>query len=157
MLHETTILYRWKEKEFEKGVRTKQWYIFFSIVFLLLIGVALFFKNYLLAILIFIAGFILWFSENENETQFVEISKRGIRIDDEYIPYEKIHAFWITKNEIGKPILILKVERNLHPIETLAIGKNINLEELRNVLLEYIEEKEMDEPSSNKLVHYFNL
>ena len=157
MLHETTILYRWKENEFESNPRTKVWYVWFTIVFAVIIIIALLFKNYLLAVLLFIAGFIIWFSDSKDHKQFVEISKRGIRIDDEYIPYEKIRSFWITKNEIGKPILILKVERGLHPIETIAIGKSIDLEELRNVLINYIEEKEMEEPSSNKIVHYFNL
>ncbi len=157
MLHETTILYRWKENEFEKTPRTKIWYIWFSIVFGVFILGSVFIKNYLLATLLLIAGFIIWFSDNRDHIQFVEISKRGIRIDDEYIPYEKIQYFWIVKNEIGKPILILKVNRSLHPTETVAIGKSIDLEELRNFLIKYIEEKEMEEPNSNKIVHYFNL
>lgn len=157
MLHETTILYRWKENEFEGSPRTKVWYVWFTIVFAILIIIAILFKNYLLAVLLLVAGFIIWFSDNKDHKQFVEISKRGIRIDDEYIPYERIHSFWVTKNEIGKPILILKVNRSLHPIETVAIGKDINLEELRNLLIEYIDEKEMEEPNSNKIVHYFNL
>jgi len=154
MIHRETIIYEWDEIEFSND-KSFTWYLVIGIISLLLIILAFYLRNYLFAFIIFVGAVVLSFMEGK-EIHHVEISKHGIKSNDEVIPYEKIQSFWIGENELGKPILILKVQRAFHPIETLPVPEKMGIEKLRNTLLEYIEEEEMDEPLTNKIIHKLN-
>ena len=152
MLHETSIKHRWFARGHIPRERTRTWYIWGGILFTLLIALALLFHNYLLALLIFLGAVVIFFTK-QDEYWAVEVSEYGIKINDTTYSYDDILSFWIGKDDEGQAILILRLNRPIHPTEVVPINQaEIDIPELRETLLEYIEEKEMDEPVSHKIV-----
>ncbi len=152
MLHETSVKYRWFARGHTPKERTRSWYIWGGILFALLIGIGLIFRNYLLSLLVFLGGVVIFFTK-QDEYWVVEVSEYGIKINDDAYSYDNILSFWIGKDDEGQPILILRLNRPLHPTEVVPVNQaEIDIPELRETLLEYIEEKEMDEPVSHKIV-----
>ena len=155
MLHKESIEFQWNYPEFEFKEKTKMWYLGVAIVSLIFIAIALLMKNYLFAFLILLGGFMMFtIATKEPMVVSAEVSKHGIKIHSEMHPYQDIFAFWIGESITQKPILIIKTKKKITPIIAIPLPPEINIMQLREFLLEFIEEEEIHEPFTDKLIEH---
>jgi hypothetical protein len=146
LAHEDTIVISWEAPEFVYTKNTPDW--FWGIGILTIAGsiASFLLHNALFGILILIGGVLLMiFSRKKPENLQVDLSEIGIRIGDEFLPYEKINAFSIhvDKHEHYKIFLRTKKEGN---VDTIApIANDIDPGQVREFLLNYIQEEELQE------------
>ncbi len=153
MLHRETIEYAWEAPEFEFKEKNKYWYWFVGIIALFLIGVAIYFENYLFGFLILIGGFLMFrLSNKEPLILHIEASDHGVKIDEEFFPYNEIHAFWIGENKNNEPILLIATNKPITPIISVRIHPEIELMEMREYLLQFIDEHKIKEPLTNQVI-----
>lgn len=153
MLHKESIEFIWESPEFEFKEKTKRWYWIVGIVALLLIILAIVLKNYLFGFLVLVGGFLMFILATKEPLSIpVEVSKHGIKVHEMLYPYSKITSFWIGENLKNEPILLFSSKRNINPIVSVVIQQHINIMQLRDYLLEFVEEIELREPFTDKII-----
>lgn len=154
MLHDNTIEYIWEVSEFEFKEKKKNWYWLIGLVAVLLMTVSVLMSNYLLTFLILI-GTLLMFAQANKEpiTMDVEISNHGIKIHQTMHEYPSIQSFWIKQKEEGNYVLILMTSERMTSLQSVNIPSHINPLELREFLLTYINEQELRESYTDKLIN----
>jgi len=153
MLHKETIAFAWETPEFEFRNKRKDWYWIVGIVAVVLIVVAIILQNYLFAFLVGIGAFLMiTLAAKEPLSLPVEISEQGIRIYNEMYSYESLYGFWLTYNKKEQPILLLLSDRKISPIVSIVIDDIINVMDLREYLSTFIEEQEMTESLTDRII-----
>lgn len=152
MVHKNTKLIEWTIQEYEQREKSTDWYWGVGIIGVAGVVLSAVFGNFLLAVLIFISGLLLIvFSGKQPEMVAVEISEQGIGVQNKLFLYHNIKSFWILDYGDNISKLVLNIDRMVNPIVSLPIHPEIPLEELRDVLLEFVTEEEMDEPVGDKI------
>lgn len=153
MLHNETIVFSWETSEFEFKEKRKDWYWIVSILALVLIGIAIYLNNYLFAFLIGIGAFLMInLASKEPLSLPIEISEHGVKIYNEMHSYETLHQFWITYNKKQEPMLLLLSDRKISPIISIVIDDEIDPMDVREYLGEFIEEQEMKESLTDRII-----
>lgn len=153
MLHNETISFFWETIEFEFKEKRKDWYWIVGVVALGLIITAIVIENYLFAFLVGMSAFLMInLAAKKPLSLSVEISEQGIKIYNEMYSYETLYSFWITYNKDDTPLLLLLSDRPVSPIISLTIDEDINLLELREYLSQFIEEQEMKESLTDRII-----
>lgn len=152
MAHDDTIIVEWTTPEFTYKPKHVDWYWGLGIIVLVIFVVSIVTRNFLLGILVLLAGGLLFFfSKKQPDFITCEISDQGIKINNSLYPYNNIVSFWIGANIYGEPILFLHIKRPISPVVILPVHPELNLPDLRDVLLQYLAEVEHEEPFGHKL------
>lgn len=142
----------WKALEYEERRRSPDW--FWSVGAIGIAGaVASFvFGNVLFGILILVGtiALVVQAIRKPRLTDF-EVNNRGVRVGKTLYLYDTLEAFWVTEEE--NPKLLLRSTKFLMPLITVPV-LDVSSADLRNYLLEHIEETEMHEPLSQKIMEY---
>lgn len=155
MLHKETIAFSWMVPEFEVKERRRNWHWIAGIIALLLVILSIIMSNYLLGFLIVLGAFIGYQLLHAEPLDLnVEISEHGIKYHNELLRYESISAFWISQNMNQKPVLILATDRSLSPKISILIPVGISIRDLREYLVEYIEEQEIQESFTDRFIEW---
>jgi hypothetical protein len=153
MLHKESTEFIWESPEFEFKEKNKNWYWYVGIVGVALIVLAIIFHNYLLGFLILVGGFLMFsLATKEPLILPIEVSQHGIKVHDDMYAYTTISAFWIGENKRNEAILLFSSSRPIAPIISVVIEPSINIMELREYLLEFINEQELREPFTDKII-----
>ena len=149
----------WDFLEFERPERSKSWYLFFVLAIGVLLGIAVYQVNFLFAVIIIIAAitFIHVSSREPRNLTFV-VDKSGVRVSDVYLPYSRIHSFYLIVNEDIKKLFI-EPRSIAKPRLAIMLNDDQDPEEIKEILLKYIPENKdrEDEPLSELLVRWFKL
>lgn len=143
----------WDTEEYQFKERSKDWFWGLGITALVICGIAIYAGNYFFAIFIVVAAFAVgFFSVREPQMVHIELSKDGVNINDEFIPYRAIKSFYITPVRTnGAQELLLTTTRGLLPVTTLPIHDN-DPEVLKTFLLQYIAEEVQEETPMQRLL-----
>lgn len=153
MLHKETIAFSWNTPEYTFKEKRKDWYWIVGAVALALIIVSIILQNYLFSFFIAIGTFLMIsLASKEPLSLPVEISEHGVRVYKEIYPYNSIFSFWINYNENDEGILLLLTDTKISPIMSLSIDEDIDIMELREYLLNFVEEKEMKESLTDRII-----
>lgn len=114
---------------------------------------SIYFGNILFGIFILIAGMATFIQAHTvPEIVTFRITRRGVQRGKSILPYSTLQSFWVIDEEINDRI-ILKSEKFLMPYIIIPYDSmKIDPDEIRNYLLEYLNEEEMDEPVLQKLL-----
>ncbi len=146
MIHEETIEFSWSTLQYEHRVKSTDWYWALGILVVLGAAIAFISKNLLFGFLILMGGFMIGlFANKKNDPMSVEVSERGVIINDLIINFSDISGFWLYKNISGIRKLILKTNRNMASVISLPIPDDMRAADLRDFLLKHIPEKELKE------------
>jgi len=146
-------LIKWTAPEYRKKERSVDWYWSWGIISLSIIVISIFLHNYALAMLVAVAVFALMTVIAKDSSVFeYKIGEKGIKAGKDFIAYESIECFWIKDGE-EEDLLLLKTNRFLSPMLTIII-ENVDLNKLRDILLTKIKEKELEEPSSKRIMDF---
>lgn len=143
----------WKALEHAHYEHSREWYWAVGIIAVSGAILALYFGNIILAILISITGFTsILHAHTKPRILKYRISRRGIQAGGTAYPYSILQSFWVIDEEINDRI-ILKSQKILLPYIVIPFDSTvIDPDTIREYLLEYLDEEEMDEPISQKIM-----
>ncbi len=157
-MHDTTKKYEWDAIEFEHMEKPVDWYWGLGIITITGCILAIVAKNYLLAILLGLGGFMLGYYGNDKPRDaHVELSERGIRINEDFYRHETIKSFWMYLDHKKRERIIFITGRRVMPERIITLPDTISPNEMRNYLLEYIEEKETKPSTIDIIAESFGL
>lgn len=141
----------WTAPEYEHREKTPDWFWALGVIAIAGSIAAIIYKNYLFAIFILIATFLLgYFALRKPEEVEFEINEDGVRIEDEIYPYERIKAFWVDRLH-PKPKLLLESDRHFMPIITIPLD-NVSEKDVIEALSDHVKKREIQEPLSHKIM-----
>ena len=145
----------WQGYEYEHHEKSGDWFWALGIIAISSAVTAIIFKNLLFALLILVGAFtIALFSSKRPHLVHFEINRRGITIDDTLYPFTTLESFWIDEDEHGHQTLIVKSQRVLVPYIIIPL-REIEGDEIHDMLSEYLAEEELHEPISHKILEFF--
>ena len=133
-------MFVWEAPSWEYVERGPRWFLWMSLVALVLAAYAIYTANYLFAFIILLTGLILVFAANEKPRKvLVQIGNNGIVYDGKLHMFDKIHDFAILYHP--PHLRVLYVE----PSAAFAPRLRISLEDedpvaIRNHLRKFVEE-----------------
>lgn len=149
---------RWQAYEYEEREKSSDWFWALGIIALASAVASIIFENLLFALLILIGAFTLaLFAARKPRLVNFAIERRGIRIDSTLYPYSTLEAFWISHNdEEDEHTLIIRANRLFMPHIVVPINHEL-VEPIHETLSQVLDEEEMQEPISEKILDYFGL
>ena len=136
-------LLSWKAYKFENFERHPWWGIILFILLVILLTYSLLTDNFLLSIILILAGIIVYLFENKDpEIYHFAICETGIIAHDRFYSFLDIEDFWIfyEPGKLGRKELSLKTTNKFFPYVHLPLGEQ-NPNQIRDVLLKYIPEE----------------
>lgn len=131
----------WEAFEYEYKPRSADW---FWVVWILALGIsftAYFFSNTLFGIFILISAFsISIFASRKPNLIKISLTPKKIIIANKEIDYEDLESFWIENTKI-----LLKSIKKTSPYIIIPLNSEIDIREIKEYLLEYLEEVESHE------------
>lgn len=143
----------WRAFDHIKVEKSVDWYWIVGIVTIAAAFLAIYFNNLLLAILILIGAFAI-FVQNKVEPKMVdyEINRRGVRVGENIYPYSSLESFFVIDEDgWDRDRLLLKSQKIFMPIITVPLGEDSNPDEIRDYLLEYLDEEQIEESLIEKI------
>ena len=150
----------WRVPEYDKHEKGRGWYIFYSIVALLLILYSFLSGNFLFAVIIIIAAIVIVLRDGQ-EPDLVKISltEEGIIVGRKFYDYDEFKNFSIVyKPKQETKSLYFEFNNSLRPRLSIPL-KKMNPLLIRKNLLKYLPEDldRTDRPLSEELGKLFKL
>jgi hypothetical protein len=143
MIHEETKKYSWEATEFEHREKSVDWYWALGIATVTGIILSVIGHNYFLAILLALGGLMLGFYANDKPRPVhVELSSRGIKLNEDLYTHETLQSFWIYTDHRGRKQLIIVTGRPVLPQRIVTLPSDIPANIIRQYLMAFVEEKE---------------
>jgi hypothetical protein len=143
----------WQAPEYNHYDRTPDWFWAVGIIAVSIAILAFVYHNALFGILILLStGILVFYTLREPDMVNYEINQRGVTVGKDLHPYLTIESFWVETRG-GEPKVILKSKKNLMPYIIIPIHEE-SADDISDVLREFIEEKELQEPTSHKVMEY---
>ena len=147
-------LISWDAPEHLHIEKTNDWYWSVGIITITAAALAIIFNNFVFGILILVAAFALVVhAAKKPKMVHCEIDDRGIVLDEILYPFLTLESFWIDAHEQPSKILV-KSHKTFMPFIVIYI-EEVDPEQVREILLNYIAETEHREPFSLKLLEKF--
>ncbi len=129
----------WEAPEFRHYPKNFGWYLTLLIVAGLVIFYQLLQKDLFGAFTVVVLTFFIWaFARQQPKTVTINITDKGLNIDDTHIPYHEIKHFWVVDTENHRT-LNLETNAYLNRIVILQL-EDQDPDELRDFLLEVLPE-----------------
>ena len=150
----------WSALEYEERERSRDWFWALGVIVVTGSIASIIFGNYFFAALLILSGILLgFFAIKKPDTVAYELNNRGLKISNRLYPYENIKFFWVQLDngtELSgiklKPLLFIHSERAFMPIITIPILEEM-ARDIHSLLLDKnVEEKEMKEHPSEKIM-----
>ncbi|MBI4160078.1 hypothetical protein HY504_02840 [Candidatus Wolfebacteria bacterium] len=138
-------IFQWRAPEFDYHPQ-KSLTLFLFGALLCAGGVAaLFFKNFLFAVLLAISGgLVIHHSSRRPRELHFYISPRGVKIGRRIYQFEDLNSFWILYDPPHSRELIIESKKALMPVIRAPIGETNPLE-IRKVLIRFLKEEKHEE------------
>lgn len=151
--------FKWQAPEYEWKDRSNDWYWVLGTVAVIIVGLSIYSKNYLLGILILIgATLLIAFSKRKPRDHDFSVSAEGFFIDGHTYPFSDFEGFNISEPPANQSYPRITFHKRLSPTpySTYLIDFDIDTDELREFLLTKLEEQEVSSTLRiNSLESYF--
>ena len=139
-MQQENFLINWSFPELEKPERSKRWYIWTTLIGLLLLVFAVVSQNFLFGLIIILVAIIL-FAYHHKEIENVEfaILDDGIIVGEKFFRFSEIKNFWIIYEPPYVKNLYFEFKSSIKPRLTIPLN-DINPVKVREILLEFLEE-----------------
>jgi hypothetical protein len=144
----------WRAFDHIREKKDSDWFWFVGIVAVAIAVLAIFFNNVLLALLVLIGTFVIFLAAN-NPPKIVdhEINRRGVQVGDILYTYATLESFYVIDEDgWDRDRLILKSKKTLMPLIIIPLGSEVKPDQIREYLLEYLNEEEMYEPTVQRIL-----
>lgn len=144
-----TIL-EWHSPEHHFDKKTNDWYWILSVIVLGASILAFYFGNFLFGIFIIIAGLTIgMLSYKETKIVAIKIVVKGIVFGKFLYPWMSYRSFWIEDEHTHGARILMHPVNNFLPLTVIPINEEVDLNDVRDILLEFLEEEFLAE----SLVH----
>ncbi|MCK5285642.1 MAG: hypothetical protein KAJ58_00220 [Candidatus Pacebacteria bacterium] len=131
----------WEAFEYEFNPKSNNW---FWVIWILALGLSVMFYllgNIVFGILILVAVFsISVFASRKPDLMIIRLNSKKIIIKNKEIDLDDLESFWIENQKI-----LFKSLKKLSPYIIIPLSSRADVEEIRDYLLEYLEEEELHE------------
>jgi hypothetical protein len=151
---ENSEMLSWSILEYKEKDHTVDWYWTVGLVTLVAVAVSFYFRDYLFGILLAISiGTLVYLTFRKPKEVSVSITNKGIVISNELFKYKTLKSFWVESEVPSghEQHLLVMTDRLYSPMIAVPIG-DVAPELIREILSEYIEEKEMQENLSHRFI-----
>ena len=144
----------WEAHEYEHKERSSDWFWAVGIISVAIAVVSFILGNVIFGILVIIAAFALSiFANRPPAVVDVSINERGITRGKIHYPYQTLESFWIDTEHPEKKI-ILKSQKMLMPLIVIPLGEGVDIDDLHEVLSQFLKEEYHSLPIIEKLLDY---
>ena len=143
--HHNKLLFEWQAPEFINHHKSKTWFMIAGLITIGLIMYALYTKSATMAIVFIVLAGVYYMTHNQDPKIInVKITELGIYLDEKFIPYNMISAFWVVYHPPYVMALNLKLSSSRKMVIQLA---DQNPVEVRRLLAKEIPEVEGEQES----------
>ncbi len=147
-------LISWDAPEHVHTEKNNDWYWAIGIITITIAALSIIFNNIIFALFIIVAAFALVVHASKKPRMVhYEINDRGVVVNDTLYPFLTLDSFWIEANA-NPAKLIIKSHKTFMPFLMIYI-EEVDPEQVRDILLNYISETEHHEPISQKIFEMF--
>ncbi len=147
-------LIAWDAPEHIHIEKNNDWYWAVGIIALTAAALAFIFSNIIFGIFIVVGAFALVVHASQKpKIAHYEINDRSVVVNDILYPFLTLESFWIDAHERPSKVLI-KSHKTFMPYINIQI-EEVDPEQVRDILLNYISETEHSEPLSQKILERF--
>ncbi len=144
----------WQAPEYDHFEKTANWFWLTGAVAGALILLAVLFKDFLFAVVLLLGAFtIMMYAARPPVLIDFALTKKGLRIKDRLYPYDHLKSFWVS-DEYHKRKIIVESDRLVLPHLIVPLPPNIDDEEAREYLLQYLPEMRHEESLIDLLADY---
>jgi hypothetical protein len=146
----------WQTHEHHHIEKSTDWFWTVGIIAAGGVFLSIFFRNLLFALIIvlFTATSFMLVKRKPRIMNF-EISRKGIRVGPVLYPYSLFESFWVDDGEFDDKI-ILRSRKPLSPFMIIPFeSEHTDPELLRDYLLDYLDEEELEEPLYQVIMEWF--
>ena len=130
----------WEFPKFKKIERKKGWYIWTTIIFILLIFYSIISANFLFGLIIILAGIIIFLNYHKEDSNInFSITQKGVELENKFYSFKEIKNFWIIYEPPVIKNLYLDFKTPFKPALSIPLEKT-NPVKIRKLLKEHIEE-----------------
>lgn len=142
----------WEAPEHYHVEKGTDWFWVLGILVICGAVAAVFFGNYLFALVILLAGGVVALRavKPPRVVPFM-VGKRGVRAGEQLFPYSALESFYIDEEDERGPQLLLKSNRMHLPLIIMPIPED-HIEAIETLLHERLPEEELHEPLGHKLL-----
>ncbi len=146
----------WQAHEHAHVPKTTDWFWTVGIVAFGGVFLSIFFKNFLFALIIVIFTLTSFMMvKRPPRLMNFDISRKGVRAGNILHPYSMLESFWVEDGEIEDKI-IFRSKKPVSPYIVIPFDSTVtNPEALRDYLLDYLDEEELEEPLYKVIMEYF--
>ncbi|HEY9585063.1 MAG TPA: hypothetical protein VJJ02_00515 [Candidatus Paceibacterota bacterium] len=135
----------WETLEHRYTEKTNDWYASVILIAGSLVAVEFLFNNFLLITLTVIGTFaFLLLAVRRPLLMHVEVRSSGVRAGNVLYPFVSLDGFAIAEYA-GEQRLLLESNRHIMPLIVIPVPDTVRPDELRDVLAQYLPEKELHE------------
>lgn len=144
----------WEAPEEINYQRSSSWYTIIIAIALALIGIFIWMKQYT-AVAVMVAIVLVLFSQAKTKSKIVRytLTPEGINFKEKTFSFENLKSFWISQGLTYPKLIVEKTGRFATPI-TIYLTK-ININELRDFLLQYLPEVQTQTTDYQESVSHF--
>jgi hypothetical protein len=153
-MHNETL--RWDTLEHHHIEKPSDWYWSLGIISVTIAVVCIVIGNILFAIFVLAAALAMGLVvSHKPKLIHIELSTRGIRVEDTLYTYQSLESFWVEEHR-DPPNIILQSKKYLMPYIVIPIG-HISPDDVREYLLLHLKEVEHHESIGHKLLEHLGL
>lgn len=146
----------WTALEHEHIHKSSDWFWALGILAIAAATTSIIFNNVLFAIVILIGAFTVGMNALKPPAQVrFKITSRGIMINNTLYPYSSLESFWVAdENKHEQPKLLVKSKKLLVPHIVIPI-EGASPDDVRDYVLDYLDEEEDSESLAQKIMEFF--
>ena len=145
---------QWFSQEYRHQKKNPDWFWAVGIIAVAIAIISVLYNNTLFAIFILLGAFtLMMYAAKQPRIISFSINERGILINDEEHPFRSLKSFWIHRYDTGD-VLIIESGKMLAPYLRIPIAQDVSTEEIHNLFLENIPEKEHRESLAEAIMEY---
>jgi hypothetical protein len=135
-------LLQWKSAPYVSKHKSVDWFWILGFIVVLSSGLAWYLGNFAFAAVILIGGIVVGLYANDHiEEQAYIVTTKGIKLGEDFFPYEDIKSFWVFTDGLpSKNQLLLTLKRSFFVHTSIALG-DTDPDKVRLVLRKYVLEK----------------
>jgi len=145
-----TIL-EWHSPEHHFDKKSKDWYWILGVFALGASILAFYFDNFLFGVFILIASLTIGIlSYKETKVTTVKITYKGIVFGKQLYPWLSYRSFWIEDEHTHGFRILMHPLNSYLPLTIIPINEEVDLNDVRDILLEFLEEEFLEESFVHK-------
>lgn len=144
--------FNWSILEYKEKSRSVDWYWAVGIITIAIIGIAIFFHNFLFAVLILLSVItLIMYTIKTPKIIECYVDERGVSMGNSFESFSELDSFWITPGK--EPKIILKPKKGMQQLIIIEI-REVDPYDLRSFILNFLPEKQMEEPLPGKIMDF---